>query len=60
MKVHPIIIDEELFPFKSESLDMVVSNMNLHFVNDLSVAFSRILDSLRSDGTHIGKIIWIL
>ena len=54
MKVHPIILDEELFPFKTESLDMVVSNMNMHFVNDLSVAFSRILDSLRPDGTHIG------
>lgn len=54
MKVHPLILDEEMFPFKSESLDMVVSNMNMHYVNDLSVGFSRILDSLRSDGTHIG------
>ncbi|KAL4455704.1 hypothetical protein ABPG74_003114 [Tetrahymena malaccensis] len=57
LKVYPLIVDEELFPFKSESLDMVVSNMNMHYVNDLSVGFSRILDSLKPDGTHIGAIL---
>ncbi|EGR27241.1 hypothetical protein IMG5_199200 [Ichthyophthirius multifiliis] len=57
VEIYPIIIEEELFPFKSESLDLVVSNLNLHYVNDLAVAFSRILDCLKPDGTHVGAIL---
>ena len=38
LKIHPLIVEEELWPFASESLDLVVSNLNLHWVNDLQAA----------------------
>ncbi len=36
-KIKPIRIvgDEEFIPFADESLDLVISNLSLHWVNDL-------------------------
>ncbi|XP_067680340.1 arginine-hydroxylase NDUFAF5, mitochondrial-like isoform X1 [Haliotis asinina] len=36
---HRIIADEEYFPFKDDSLDLVVSSLSLHWVNDLPGCF---------------------
>lgn len=43
-------MDEEFWPFKDDSLDLIINNMNMHWVNDLSVALSRMLSSLKEDG----------
>lgn len=53
-KLHPLIIEEELWCFKPESLDLIISNHNLHWVNDLQIALLRFLDSLKPDGAFIG------
>jgi len=54
--VHPICLEEEIWPMKPESLDLVVSSLSLHWTNDVSVALVRILDSLVPDGALIGTI----
>ena len=59
-KVHPLIIEEELWCFKPETLDLIISNHNLHWVNDLQVAFLRFLDSLKPDGAFIGINLMII
>ena len=51
---HYLLAEEELWPFKDESLDLVVTNLSLHQSNDLSTSFQRILKSLKPDGIMIG------
>ena len=52
--VHPICLEEEIWPLGSESLDLVVSSLSLHWTNDVQVALVRILDSLVPDGALVG------
>ncbi|KAK3596493.1 hypothetical protein CHS0354_007399 [Potamilus streckersoni] len=49
-----IIADEEFFPFKDNSLDLVVSSLSLHWVNDLPGCFRQIHNALKNDGVFIG------
>ena len=53
--VYPICLEEEIWPIKDESLDLVVSSLSLHWTNDIQVALARILDSLIPDGALIGN-----
>ena len=53
--VMPVIVDEEIWPFASDKLDLVVSSLNLHWVNDIQATLVRILDSLEPDGALIGN-----
>ncbi|KAL8611954.1 hypothetical protein ACOMHN_062583 [Nucella lapillus] len=39
---HKVIADEEFFPFKDSSLDLVFSNLSLHWVNDLPGCFRQV------------------
>ncbi len=52
--VYPICLEEEIWPLKPESLDLVVSSLSLHWTNDVQVALVRILDSLVPDGALVG------
>lgn len=56
LEQHYLLCEEELWPFKNSSIDLVVSNLNLHGTNDLGVSLSRILDSLRPDGILVGHL----
>jgi len=49
--------DEELLPFKEQSLDLVVSNLSLHWVNDLPGALSQICRSLKPDGLFLATML---
>ena len=42
--------DEEFYPVASEALDLVLSNLSLHWVNDLPGALAQIRRSLKPDG----------
>lgn len=44
------IADEEALPLAPQSLDLVLSNLSLHWVNDLPGAFSQIRYALKPDG----------
>ena len=39
---HKVIADEEFFPFRDGSLDLVFSNLSLHWVNDLPSCFRQV------------------
>ena len=50
-------LDEECLPFASESLDLVVSGLALHWVNDLPGALIQIRQALKPDGLFIGAFL---
>lgn len=45
--------DEEFLPIKDESLDLILSNLSLHWVNDLPGALAQIRRSLKPDGLFL-------
>lgn len=48
---HPdLVVDEEFLPFEPSSVDAVVSNMALHWVNDLPGTLLQIRQALKPDG----------
>jgi len=49
--------DEEALPFKSESFDLVVSNLSLHWVNDLPGTLLQVRHILKPDGLFIGAML---
>jgi len=51
-----IIADEELLPFAAQSADLVVSNLNLHWVNDLPGTLIQIKRMLRPDGLFLAAM----
>ena len=48
--------DEEFLPYRPESLDLVVSNLSLHWVNDLPGCLAQIKQSLKPDGLFLGAL----
>ncbi|WP_417320793.1 methyltransferase domain-containing protein [Emcibacter sp.] len=48
--------DEEFLPYQTESLDLVLSNLSLHWVNDLPGSLLQIRNSLKPDGLFLGAI----
>jgi SAM-dependent methyltransferase len=51
-----IAADEEWLPFAPESFDLVVSNLALHWVNDLPGALTQIRRTLRPDGLFLAAM----
>jgi SAM-dependent methyltransferase len=54
VSVQPVLADEEALPFAADSLDLVVSNLSLHWCNDLPGVFAQVHRALRPDGMFIG------
>ena len=48
--------DEEFFPFKENSFDLIISNLNLHSVNDLPGTLLQIRKALKPDGLFLGAM----
>ena len=54
---HPALAaDEELLPFADASFDLVVSNLSLHWVNDLPGALIQIRQALKPDGLFLASL----
>ena len=49
--------DEELLPVAPQSLDLAMSAMSLHWVNDLPGTLLRIRESLKPDGLFLGAML---
>lgn len=49
--------DEEALPFAPQSFDLVVSNLSLHWVNDLPGALLQIRHALKQDGLFVGAML---
>lgn len=51
-----VVADEEQLPFAPESFDLIVSNLSLHWVNDLPGALTQIRQALKPDGLFIATL----
>ena len=49
--------DEEFLPVKTGSLDLVLSNLSLHWANDLPGAFVQIRQALKPDGLFLAAML---
>lgn len=56
VKCTKMVVDEENLPFEPNSIDLLLSCLALHWVNDLPGTFSQILKCLKNDGAFIGSI----
>ncbi len=54
---HSIVADEEFLPFRAASLDAAVSNLNLHWVNDLPGALLQTKQALKPDGLFLAALL---
>jgi SAM-dependent methyltransferase len=52
-----VTADEEALPFRDASLDLVVSALALHFVNDLPGALIQIRRALKPDGLFLAALL---
>jgi SAM-dependent methyltransferase len=50
------VVAEEFLPFAANSFDLIVSNMGLHWVNDLPGALLQIKNCLRPDGLFLAAM----
>ncbi|XP_034233699.1 arginine-hydroxylase NDUFAF5, mitochondrial [Thrips palmi] len=56
VKCHRLVVDEEKLPFEPNSIDMFVSNLSLHWVNDLPGTFAQINRCLKNDGCFLASL----
>src|SRR6202034_2285057 len=52
-----VAADPEALPFRDGSLDLVVSGLALHFVNDLPGTLVQIRRALRPDGLFVAALL---
>jgi SAM-dependent methyltransferase len=52
-----VVADEEFLPFRNASLDAIISNLNLHWVNDLPGALLQIRQALKPDGLFLAALL---
>jgi SAM-dependent methyltransferase len=52
-----VAADEEALPFAEASFDLVISNLSLHWVNDLPGALIQIRRALRPDGFFVAAML---
>jgi NADH dehydrogenase [ubiquinone] 1 alpha subcomplex assembly factor 5 len=52
-----VAADEEFLPFAAESFDLIVSNLSLHWVNDLPGALAQINMALKPDGLFLATLL---
>jgi SAM-dependent methyltransferase len=53
------IADEELIPFATNSFDIIISTLNLHWVNDLPGSLAQLHHTLKEDGMIIASMFGI-
>jgi SAM-dependent methyltransferase len=52
-----VVADEEMLPFRDESVDLVVSALALQFVNDLPGTLAQIRRALKPDGLFLAVLV---
>lgn len=56
VKVSKMIVDAEKLPFENNSIDLLISSLNLHWVNNLPLTFLQIKNCLKNDGVFLGAM----
>jgi SAM-dependent methyltransferase len=57
MYPHGVVADEEFLPFAEQSFDLIVSNLSLHWVNDLPGALAQIKRALKPGGLFLAALL---
>jgi SAM-dependent methyltransferase len=52
-----LVADEELLPFAPESFDLVISDLSLHWVNDLPGCLVQVRQCLKPDGLFLAAML---
>ena len=52
-----VVADEEFLPFADQSIDLVISNLSLHWVNDLPGTLIQIRRALKPDGLFLAAML---
>lgn len=52
-----LAVDEEWLPFKANGFDLVLSNLSLHWINDLPGTFVQIRQCLKDDGLFLASML---
>ena len=52
-----VVADEEALPFADGSFDLIISNLSLHWVNDLPGALIQIRRALKPDGLFLATLL---
>lgn len=52
-----LLVDEEQLPFKANCFDLVISNLNLHFINNIPATLAQINHILKPGGVFIAALI---
>ncbi|XP_017866309.1 PREDICTED: NADH dehydrogenase [ubiquinone] 1 alpha subcomplex assembly factor 5 isoform X1 [Drosophila arizonae] len=56
LRMSKLLQDEEQLDFEENSMDLIISSLSLHWVNDLPGCFARIKRSLKPDGVFIASL----
>uniref|UniRef100_A0A0A9Y615 Arginine-hydroxylase NDUFAF5, mitochondrial n=1 Tax=Lygus hesperus TaxID=30085 RepID=A0A0A9Y615_LYGHE len=56
VNVERLVVDEEKLPFEESSIDLVISSLSLHWVNNLPSTFMQVARSLKNDGAFMGCV----
>uniref|UniRef100_A0A2R5L4N7 Arginine-hydroxylase NDUFAF5, mitochondrial n=1 Tax=Ornithodoros turicata TaxID=34597 RepID=A0A2R5L4N7_9ACAR len=51
-----LVVDEEFLPFLENSIDIFLSSLSLHWVNNLPGTFRQVYSSLKPDGVFLGSV----
>ncbi len=52
-----LVADEEMLPFTEQKFELILSNLSLHWVNDLPGALIQVRHALKEDGLFIAAIL---
>lgn len=56
VKPERIVTDEEILPFEDNEFDLVISNLSLHWINDLPGLFAQTRNKLKPDGFFLASV----
>ncbi|KAH8029156.1 hypothetical protein HPB51_023702 [Rhipicephalus microplus] len=51
-----LVVDEEFLPFAENSVDIFLSSLSLHWVNNLPGTFKQVWNALKQDGAFLGCV----
>eukprot|EP00002_Diphylleia_rotans_P000919 TRINITY_DN10493_c0_g1_i1.p1 TRINITY_DN10493_c0_g1~~TRINITY_DN10493_c0_g1_i1.p1 ORF type:complete len:347 (+),score=78.17 TRINITY_DN10493_c0_g1_i1:50-1090(+) len=54
--IEQVVCDQEFLPFDKNSFDLVISNLDLHWVNDLPGTLHQIRESLKDNGLFLASM----
>ncbi|XP_046694289.1 arginine-hydroxylase NDUFAF5, mitochondrial-like [Silurus meridionalis] len=57
MPTHCMMADEDFLPFQENTSDLVVSNLSLHWINDVPGALRQVHRVLKPDGVFVGAMV---